>query len=164
MKNAKFSQNKKALYFAIAMLVVLIFLIIVYIRLGENKENSSCKIDEDCVLQQTTCCSCSMGGEERCMTKQEAETTQKKLDEDCSEDIMCIAMYNCKVNSCKCEEGNCLGVLNDETEIANPASAYCIEQGGELEIRENKLGEYGVCIKDGRECEEWDFYRGDCLL
>ena len=51
----------------------------------------------------------------------------------------------------------------DNAQIANPASQYCLEQGGELEIRENAEGQYGVCkFSDGSECEEWAFFRGEC--
>ena len=47
--------------------------------------------------------------------------------------------------------------------LANPASVYCNEQGGKLEIRDNELGQYGVCVfSDGSECEEWAYFRGDC--
>lgn len=48
--------------------------------------------------------------------------------------------------------------------IANPASVYCINQGGRLEIRKDKQqNEYGVCIfTSGKECEEWAFFRGEC--
>jgi heat shock protein HslJ len=48
--------------------------------------------------------------------------------------------------------------------LANPASVYCEEQGGTLEIRSDTDGnQYGVCIfADGSECEEWAFFRGEC--
>jgi hypothetical protein len=47
--------------------------------------------------------------------------------------------------------------------LPNPASVYCEEQGGTLEIRENQAGQYGVCIfDDGSECDEWAYYRGEC--
>ena len=48
--------------------------------------------------------------------------------------------------------------------IANPASVYCEEHDGELEIRTAASGgQYGVCIFDvGSECEEWEFYNGEC--
>jgi putative hemolysin len=47
--------------------------------------------------------------------------------------------------------------------MANPASAYCQEQGYTLEMRTDASGTYGVCIfPDGSECEEWAFYRGEC--
>jgi len=51
-----------------------------------------------------------------------------------------------------------------ETQIANPASVFCKEQGGQLETRTgDDGGEYGVCIfPDGSECEEWAFFRGEC--
>ena len=49
-------------------------------------------------------------------------------------------------------------------ELANPASVYCKEQGGSLEIRKDESGgEYGVCqFEDGSECEEWAYFRGEC--
>jgi putative hemolysin len=50
----------------------------------------------------------------------------------------------------------------ENTQIANPASVYCIEHKGKLEIRENEKGQYGVCIINGSECEEWAFFRGEC--
>ncbi len=48
--------------------------------------------------------------------------------------------------------------------LPNPASVYCQEQGGQLEIRQDSQGgQYGVCIfEDGSECDEWAFYRGEC--
>jgi putative hemolysin len=47
--------------------------------------------------------------------------------------------------------------------LANPASKYCVDQGGRLEIREEASGETGYCIfEDGSECEEWALYRGEC--
>ena len=50
------------------------------------------------------------------------------------------------------------------TNIANPASVYCVEQGGKLEIRKAADGsEQGFCVfPDGSECEEWAFFRGEC--
>lgn len=52
--------------------------------------------------------------------------------------------------------------------VANVASKYCTDNGGELKIEKNSKGfEYGVCAfppKDGVEgfCEEWAFYKGKC--
>jgi len=47
--------------------------------------------------------------------------------------------------------------------IANPASENCIQKGGTLEMRNNKNGQYGVCLfEDNRQCEEWALYRGQC--
>lgn len=50
------------------------------------------------------------------------------------------------------------------SEIANPASENCIQQGGTL-VMESRgtLGEYGVCVfDDNQQCEEWALLRGDC--
>lgn len=48
--------------------------------------------------------------------------------------------------------------------LPNPASAYCQEQGYKLEIRQDLKGnQYGVCVFDDKEeCDEWKFYRGEC--
>lgn len=48
--------------------------------------------------------------------------------------------------------------------LPNPASAFCEEQGNELEIRTAADGSQGgVCIfPDGSECDEWAFFRGEC--
>ncbi|MBM3247504.1 DUF333 domain-containing protein [Candidatus Pacearchaeota archaeon] len=54
---------------------------------------------------------------------------------------------------------------NSNTQIANPASVYCIENGGKLEIKENSEGQYGLCtLPSGLVCEEWAFFRGECNL
>lgn len=51
-----------------------------------------------------------------------------------------------------------------EANLPNPASVYCEENGGKLEIREDESGgQVGYCLfEDGSECEEWAFYREAC--
>ena len=51
-----------------------------------------------------------------------------------------------------------------QTSIANPASQYCIEQGGIVDIRKKPdKSEYGVCVfEDNRQCEEWALLRKEC--
>ena len=48
--------------------------------------------------------------------------------------------------------------------MANPASVYCEENGGTLEIRTDADGgQFGMCLfDDGSECEEWAFFSGTC--
>lgn len=48
--------------------------------------------------------------------------------------------------------------------LANPASVNCIQQGNRLELRTAADGgQIGICIfPDGRECEEWAYFRGEC--
>jgi uncharacterized protein len=45
--------------------------------------------------------------------------------------------------------------------LSNPASTYCIQQGGRLDLRKDAAGNVGgVCVfNDGRECEEWALFR-----
>jgi len=44
--------------------------------------------------------------------------------------------------------------------LANPASTYCVEQGGKLEIRKEAKGDTGYChLPDGKVVEEWEFFR-----
>jgi len=48
--------------------------------------------------------------------------------------------------------------------LPNPASVYCEEQAGLLEIRTDASGgQAGVCVfPDGSECDEWAYFRGEC--
>ena len=43
------------------------------------------------------------------------------------------------------------------SEIANPASVYCEENGGTV-----NLEEWLCMFEDGSYCEEWSYYRGEC--
>ena len=44
--------------------------------------------------------------------------------------------------------------------VANPASKYCVDQGGKLEIRTESHGQVGYChLKNGKVDEEWAFFR-----
>jgi hypothetical protein len=51
----------------------------------------------------------------------------------------------------------------EETGIANPASVFCEEQGGTVDIRTDESGgQVGYCVfSDGTEVEEWAYYRGE---
>jgi putative hemolysin len=60
--------------------------------------------------------------------------------------------------------GGEVGKSANKAGMANPASIYCLEKGGKLDInKRNDGGEYGVCIfEDNRQCEEWALFRGEC--
>lgn len=46
--------------------------------------------------------------------------------------------------------------------MANPASVYCIEQGGKLTIDRDAKGDVGYCVlPSGERIEEWALYRRD---
>jgi len=43
--------------------------------------------------------------------------------------------------------------------VANPASQYCLEQGGELDLVDETAGQVGYCIlPDGTRIEEWELF------
>ncbi len=48
--------------------------------------------------------------------------------------------------------------------MPNPASAYCQQQGGTVDIRTASDGsQQGFCVfSDGSECDEWAYFRGEC--
>lgn len=44
--------------------------------------------------------------------------------------------------------------------LANPASVYCIQQGGKLRMEKTAQGVHAICIlANGQEIEEWEYYR-----
>ena len=44
----------------------------------------------------------------------------------------------------------------------NPASQYCVEQGGKLEIRNEANGQVGYCkLPNGEVVEEWELFRAN---
>ena len=52
----------------------------------------------------------------------------------------------------------------DQSGLPNPASVFCEDQGGKVEIRTDASGnQSGVCLfQDGSECDEWAYFRGEC--
>lgn len=49
-----------------------------------------------------------------------------------------------------------------QSQLANPASEYCVAQGGTIEIVDESAGQVGYCnLPDGRRIEEWEFYNTD---
>lgn len=53
--------------------------------------------------------------------------------------------------------------IQNSSQIANPASTYCIGHDGKLELINNESGSYGMCtLANGEICEEWAYFRGEC--
>ena len=50
------------------------------------------------------------------------------------------------------------------TDMPNPASVYCTQNGNTLEIRTAADGsQNGICVfPDGSACDEWAYYREEC--
>lgn len=53
------------------------------------------------------------------------------------------------------------GSDDDSAQIANPASVFCVEQGGEVVIEDSAGGEIGFCEIGGERIEEWEYYRAN---
>ena len=51
-----------------------------------------------------------------------------------------------------------------QSNIPNPASVYCEQNGNKLEIQTASDGsQSGVCVfPDGSTCDEWAYFRGEC--
>lgn len=51
------------------------------------------------------------------------------------------------------------------TSLANPASVYCEENGGKLEIvTESDGSQLGMCNLGDYSCEEWAYMNGECTI
>ncbi|MCD8504940.1 MAG: DUF333 domain-containing protein [Burkholderiaceae bacterium] len=45
-------------------------------------------------------------------------------------------------------------------QLPNPASVYCIERGGTIDIKQSPQGDVTSCVlSDGTRVDEWEFYR-----
>ena len=58
----------------------------------------------------------------------------------------------------------CAASTNDTQTVGmpNPASAYCLKQGGTLAIENHPKGQVGICtLTNGTKIEEWELYRRD---
>ncbi|RPI26913.1 MAG: DUF333 domain-containing protein [Chloroflexota bacterium] len=96
--------------------------------------------------------------------------SQIRTTEDGSQYGVCIFPDGSACEEWAFYRGECLPVPEntasgaDGSQIANPASAYCEQKGGKVDIRTAEDGSQGgVCeFPDGSECEEWAFVRGEC--
>jgi hypothetical protein len=108
-------KRTKKRIFLLRYLILIIFIVcavavILFVQFANHKitkKSFECRSDRDCAKVQTSCCSCNMGGNEVCAPLSKSEELKA---EDCPADLMCIAMYNCKIKSCACIKGKCEGV------------------------------------------------------
>jgi len=133
IKRINIEHNKPLFFIILLLLVFLVFLLVqsrnLSVQNNENQEinesqseigvgssipqlpvdsddQTDCKTDSDCVIVQTSCCPCEMGGQEVCVSESNQYLFEEKL-ELCNEDLYCPAVYNCLINSCICNNGKC---------------------------------------------------------
>jgi hypothetical protein len=76
--------------------------------------------------------------------------------------IIILALSACTANQVQKPEPAL--TATPQVNVPNPASAYCEQNGGALEIVTAADGsQSGVCVfPDGSSCDEWAHYRGEC--
>lgn len=90
------------------ILCILSLLTLTFINGQGCAQQPECRTNTDCTRVQLTCCPCNMGGQEGCVPRALAPIYEDKL-KDCppQEQLICTALYNCKVEECVCLKGNC---------------------------------------------------------
>lgn len=76
---------------------------------------------------------------------------------------LCALFFFCalaSLASCSANQNNPTPAPN----LPNPASVHCEQNGGKLELRQDPTGGVaGICVfRDGSECDEWAYFRGEC--
>lgn len=123
--------------------------------------------DEVLGIQINTCCSCptkiskSLIGKDGWVLYERGKNYSSLLPKIC-EGADCapcpqpqLEESSAKVKECYAKT-QCEGAMPC---MANPAAVFCACMGGELETRENDQGQYGVCNIDGKEYDEWEYFR-----
>lgn len=95
------------------MILIAIFIGLIFFIVQNNipKKDTiltkECEKDSDCIKIQTGCCSCNMGGEEKCVPILQKEKYNELLRR-CDSRMVCIAMYACNIQSCNCINNKCV--------------------------------------------------------
>lgn len=141
--------------------------------------NETCNIDTDCVtptdyLIRSSCPYTSKCIDSKCTvvcpTFNGTAYPQVKECGECPK-IVSPSPDFCKngtiiggsVSDCGCQgPPKCLP-KEEPVKIANPASQFCVDNGGALMIKTASDGsQTGYCTIKGVECEEWALFRGEC--
>ena len=61
-----------------------------------------------------------------------------------------------------CDDDSKPADTTQPAEIANPASEFCVAQGGTVEIVDEAGGQVGYCnLPDGTRVEEWEYFNAN---
>ena len=79
--------------------------------------------------------------------------------------------FSCPIDCSESDDADLNGPSNsDSTDddpvvgMPNPASEYCVENGGTSKTESSQGGERGICVfNDGSQCDEWEFMLGMCM-
>jgi dipeptidase D len=78
--------------------------------------------------------------------------------------IILLILVSLMIASCSPEPSLPASPTGEASDMVNPASQFCEARGYQHEIRDEADGQVGSCLfPDGSECEEWAFYRGECV-
>lgn len=50
---------------------------------------------------------------------------------------------------------------NDIPCMTNPASSFCVCMGGVPKIKDTAGGQFGMCVINGQEIDEWEYFRNN---
>lgn len=74
--------------------------------------------------------------------------------------ILCVSFLLSSLTACATPQNNVADM--PKLGMANPASEYCVKQGGKLEIKNEQNGQVGYChLANGQVIEEWKMFRTD---
>lgn len=74
--------------------------------------------------------------------------------------ILCVSFLLSSLTACATPQNNVADM--PKLGMANPASEYCVKQGGKLEIKNEQNGQVGYChLVNGQVIEEWKLFRTD---
>ncbi|MCS7134409.1 MAG: hypothetical protein NZ889_00920 [Candidatus Pacearchaeota archaeon] len=76
----------------------------------DAQDIKECILDTDCVKVQVTCCPCSAGGKEECVSAA-AKPVYDKILSECSPNVICPQVYNCKIQKCVCKRNRCRAII-----------------------------------------------------
>ncbi len=92
----------------VSVIITALILLLMAVTGAGCAPQAECFQNEDCAKVQLTCCPCNSGGTEACVPSTMAKLYEDKL-KDCppQNQLICTALYNCKIENCTCVKGKC---------------------------------------------------------